>query len=245
QTSLWAGSEAARRNRAAVERALEQTGLAPLAHRLVTQLSGGERQRAVIAQTLAQDTPVLLLDEPLNNLDLSHQLEVMQLLARLHKDGKTIIVVLHDLNMAAQYCDELLLLDQGHLVARGAPAEILDPTLILEVFRVRVAVHQQGQRPYVTPLWTRTREQAAAKTQLRVHVVAGGGAASPLLEELVLHGFAPSVGIVSVFDTDYATAQRYELEVVSAPPFQPFPPKAIEQETDLSREAHMLIVAPV
>ena len=103
----------------AVAAALEATGLVPLAGRLITELSGGERQRALIAQTLAQETPVLLLDEPLNNLDLNHQLEVMQLLVRLHAAGRTIAVVVHDLNMASQYCDELVLLDQGRVAAQG------------------------------------------------------------------------------------------------------------------------------
>ena len=232
-------------DRAAVAAALEETGLSPLAGRVVTQLSGGERQRALIAQTLAQETGILLLDEPLNNLDLNHQLEIMQLLRRLHADGRTICVVLHDLNMAAQYCDELVLLDRGRLAARGEPMDILDPRVILDVFRVRVAVHRQGQRPYITPLWTRSQEVPLAGRRTRVHVIAGGGAASELIEELVLQGFAPTVGIVSVFDTDYATAQRYELEVVSAPPFQAFPPETVEQMAAQVDDADVVVVAPV
>lgn len=78
-----------------------------------------------------------------------------------------------------------------------------------------------------------------------MHVVAGGGAASGLLEQLVVHGFAPTVGIVSVFDTDYAVAERYELDVVSAPPFEPFPPEAVEEFDSLARDAEVVIVAPV
>ncbi len=229
----------------AVAAALQATGMTALAERLITKLSGGERQRAVIAQALAQETPTLLLDEPLNSLDLNHQLEIMQLLGRLHAEGRTIVVVLHDLNMAAQYCDELLLLDQGRLAARGTPSDILDPTTILEVFKVRVAVHRQGSRPYITPLWSRTSECPPVVGQRQVHVVAGGGAASGLLEELVLHGFAPTVGIVSVFDTDYDTAQRYDLEVVSSPPFQPFPPETVEQFDSLANAADVMVIAPV
>jgi len=244
------GRAGATRQRAAgdtsvVAAALHATSVTALARRPVTELSGGERQRALIAQTLAQETPVLLLDEPLNNLDLNHQLEVMQLLGRLHAEGKTIAVVLHDLNMAAQYCEELVLLDRGRVVARGTPGDILDPRLILEVFGVRVTVHRQGRRPYLTPLWLRDYEAPAAVAQTRVHVIAGGGAASELLEELVLRGLAPSVGIVSVFDSDYATAQRYELKVVSAPPFEPFPPEAVRQLEAQIREAETVIIAPV
>lgn len=228
-----------------VASALEITGLSALANRLVTELSGGERQRALIAQTLAQETPTLLLDEPLNNLDLNHQLEIMQLLHAFHSEGRTIAVILHDLNVAAQFCDELILLDNGNVITRGRPEAVLDPAVILEVFRVRVTVHRQGRRPYVTPLWSRSRDEAGGERRLRVHVIAGGGAASEVLEELVLGGFAPTVGVVSVLDTDYATAQRYELEVVSAPPFQDFPPETLVEHQALVEEADVIVVAPV
>jgi iron complex transport system ATP-binding protein len=230
---------------AAVAAALEATGVTALADRPVTELSGGERQRALIAQTLAQETPVLLLDEPLNNLDLNHQLEIMELLRTLHAAGRTIIVVLHDLNMASQYCDELLLLGQGHVIARGTPSEILDPGLILEVFKTRVAVHRQGRRPYMTPVWTQPPSSRPDPNETRVHVIAGGGAATGLIEELVMRGITPSVGVVSVFDTDYATAQAYELEVVSSPPFEPFPPEALEEFDALAERADALVVAPI
>ncbi len=233
------------RTTAPVTAALEATGLTSLADRLVTQLSGGERQRALIAQTLAQDTPTLLLDEPLNNLDLNHQLETMQLLRSLHASGRTVVVVLHDLNMAAQYCDELLLLDQGTVAARGTPEEVLDPRLILEIFKARVSVHRQGRRPYLTPVWSEPVAGPSRLEQRRVHVIAGGGAAGPLIEELVLRGFAPSVGVVSVFDTDYATAQAYELEVVSAPPFEAFTEEAMREFDAMAKEADVLVVAPV
>lgn len=229
----------------AVAEALRATGMTELAGRLVTELSGGERQRALVAQTLAQQTPILLLDEPLNNLDLNHQLEIMQLLTSLHAAGRTIAVVLHDLNMAAQYCEELVLLDQGRVAARGKTTDILDPRLILEVFKVRVAVHRQGRRPYVTPLWSGALEGPVAGSETRVHVIAGGGAASDLLEELVARGFAPTVGIVSVFDTDYTTAQRYELDVVSSPPFEPFTAQAVQESDSLTHQAEVVIVAPV
>jgi len=228
-----------------VAEVLSKTGLTALTSRPVTRLSGGERQRALIAQTLAQDTPVLLLDEPLNNLDLNHQLEIMQLLSSLHEAGRTIAVILHDLNMAAQYCDRLVLLEEGRVAAEGTPQTVLDPRLILEVFKVRVTVHHHGARPYLTPVWSRDQRLPSDRAAPRVHVVAGGGAATPLIEELVARGFAPSLGVVSVFDTDYLTAERYELEVVSAPPFQAFPIDAIQQMETLLEESEALVVAPV
>ena len=225
--------------------ALAATGLQDLSGRLITRLSGGERQRTLIAQTLAQETPTLLLDEPLNNLDLNHQLEAMQLLRELHAAGRTVVVVLHDLNMAAQYCEELVLLEQGRIAARGAPGQVLDPALILEVFKARVAVHRQGRRPYVTPVWSEPLDASRDKGRKQVHVVAGGGAATAVIEELVLAGYAPSVGIVSVFDTDYATAQSYELEVVSTPPFEPAGREALREAEALIDQAQAIIVAPM
>ncbi len=228
-----------------VAAALRATGLTELAGRPVTQLSGGERQRALIAQTLAQDTPTILLDEPLNNLDLNHQLEIMQLLRALHSRGRTIVVVLHDLNMAAQYCDELLLVDHGLLVARGNPTEVLDECLILEVFKTRVSVHRQGRRPYFTPIWSEPVAPHTCGDRGSVHVLAGGGAAGPIIEELVTRGFAPSVGIVSVFDADCATAQAYGLQVVSAPPFEPCTDEALREFDRLARQADLIVVAPV
>ena len=242
---LTSGRYASSDHEETVAAALQATGLVELAGRSITQLSGGERQRALIAQTLAQDTPALLLDEPLNNLDLNHQLEIMQLLRSLHAQGRTIVVVLHDLNMAAQFCEELLLLDQGRLAARGAPREVMDPRLILEVFKTRVSVHRQGRRPYVTPVWTEPIAHLGQDERRRVHVIAGGGAASPLLEELVTQGFAPSVGVVSVFDTDYATAQAFGLEVVSSPPFEAFTSETMQEFDELAAQADAIIVAPV
>ena len=218
--------------RCAVETALAVRPVSPtLAGRLVTGLSGGERQRALIAQTLAQQTPTLLLDEPLNNLDLNHQLEIMQLLARAPRRQAgpspwSSTTSTWPLSTATSCCCWIM----GVLAARGEPSALLDPRVILDVFRVRVAVHRQGQTTVRhAPVDEVPAASLAERAARGVHVIAGGGAASELIEELVLRGFTPTVGIVSVFDTDYATAQRYELEVVSAPPFQPFPAEPLQQ----------------
>jgi iron complex transport system ATP-binding protein len=118
---------------AAVERALEQTGLTALADRLWHQLSGGERQRAQIARALAQQPRELLLDEPTNHLDIRHQLEVLSLVSRL---PVTSVVALHDLNLAALFCDHLMVLRAGRVVAAGAAREVLTPELIADVYEV-------------------------------------------------------------------------------------------------------------
>jgi iron complex transport system ATP-binding protein len=126
---------------AAVVKALELTGMVELAERPVDALSGGQRQRAWIAMTLAQETAVILLDEPTTFLDLSHQIEVLRLLERLHRDeGRTIVMVVHDLNHATRHAHHLIALRAGKVVAAGAPAEVVTPQLLREVFSVEAEI---------------------------------------------------------------------------------------------------------
>jgi iron complex transport system ATP-binding protein len=126
---------------AAVVKALHLTAMADLAERPVDALSGGQRQRAWIAMTLAQETSVILLDEPTTFLDLSHQIEVLQLLERLNREeGRTIVMVVHDLNHATRHASHLIALKSGAVAAAGAPAEVVTPELLREVFGVEGAV---------------------------------------------------------------------------------------------------------
>ena len=140
---------------AAVARALELTGTLDLAHRPVEDLSGGQRQRVWIAMALAQETDLLLLDEPTTYLDVAHQVEVLDLLHDLNAHrGATVLMVLHDLNLAGRYADHLLALREGQVVAAGAPSDIITPALVREVFGLRAQVIQDpvAGTPLVIPL---------------------------------------------------------------------------------------------
>ncbi|GHC98698.1 ABC transporter ATP-binding protein [Zhihengliuella salsuginis] len=137
----WGGDPEA--DRAAVVRALEHTGLADKADRLWHTLSGGERQRVQIARALAQEPRELLLDEPTNHLDIRHQLELLTLVTRL---PVTSIVALHDLNLAAMFCDQLVVLKDGAVVAGGTPREVLTPALIRDVYEVDAEVRYDDAR---------------------------------------------------------------------------------------------------
>jgi iron complex transport system ATP-binding protein len=120
---------------AAVRAALEATGTADLADRPVDELSGGQRQRVWIAMALAQETGLLLLDEPTTFLDISHQIEVLDLVAELNsRDGRTIVVVLHDLNMACRYADHIVAMRDGRIVASGAPDDVITANTMRAVF---------------------------------------------------------------------------------------------------------------
>lgn len=123
-----------------VAKSLSETGLAELADHPVARLSGGQRQRVWIAMVLAQNTPILLLDEPTSFLDLAHQIELMQLLVRLKDEGRTVIAVLHDINQAARYSDHLITLANGTIAASGAPMDIVTPALIRQVYGLEAMV---------------------------------------------------------------------------------------------------------
>jgi iron complex transport system ATP-binding protein len=126
---------------AALTGALEATAISDLAGRLVDELSGGQRQRAWIAMALAQQTDLLLLDEPTTYLDLAHQVSVLELVAQLNaRDGRTIVMVLHDLNQAARYADQIVALRQGAIVAAGPPAQVITQAIVGAVFDVEVRI---------------------------------------------------------------------------------------------------------
>jgi iron complex transport system ATP-binding protein len=138
-----------------IESALEITGMDRLADRLLGELSGGQRQLAWIAMALAQDTQLLLLDEPTTFLDMAHQLEVLDVLSRLHREERrTIVMVLHDVNQAARYAQHMVALVSGQIVTSGSPREILSPRVLAEVFGIEVEVMTYGaqETPFCIPL---------------------------------------------------------------------------------------------
>ncbi|MAM11538.1 MAG: cobalamin/Fe(3+)-siderophore ABC transporter ATP-binding protein [Rhizobiaceae bacterium] len=140
---------------AAVALALDTTGTADLADRAVDELSGGQRQRVWIAMVLAQETDILLLDEPTTFLDISHQVEVLDLLTDLNrKHGTTIVMVLHDLNLAARYADHLVAMKAGRLHVAGAPEAVLTQDHIRAVFSLesRIIIDPVSARPMMLPL---------------------------------------------------------------------------------------------
>ena len=149
----------------AVASALEATRLTELSGRLVDELSGGQRQRVWVAMLLAQQTPIMLLDEPTTFLDIAHQYELMELLRTLHEEGKTVVTVLHDLNQAARYADELIVMRDGEVVATGAPVEVVTAEMIQEVFGLRALVVPDPVTgtPAVVPLDPRTAAPAPAE----------------------------------------------------------------------------------
>ncbi|MEZ3500175.1 ATP-binding cassette domain-containing protein [Pantoea sp. KPR_PJ] len=140
---------------AAVQQAMRATGVADIAAQPVDQLSGGQRQRVWIAMVLAQQTPLLLLDEPTTWLDITHQIELLELMQDLNQQhGRTLVVVLHDLNQACRYATHLIAMRSGQIIAEGRPAEIVTPALIEAVYGLRCVIVDDpvARTPMIVPL---------------------------------------------------------------------------------------------
>jgi iron complex transport system ATP-binding protein len=145
----WSSDDAA-----VVERALAMTGVSDLADRPVDSLSGGQRQRVWISMTLAQGTDLLLLDEPTTYLDLAHAIDVLDLVDDLHESGRTVVMVLHDLNLATRYSDNLVVMREGAILAQGHPRDVITAELLHEAFGLRAKVIDDpvGDRPLIVPI---------------------------------------------------------------------------------------------
>ncbi|GFM50554.1 ferric citrate ABC transporter ATP-binding protein FecE [Pseudomonas cichorii] len=139
--SLWGRLSGA--DRSSVDQALQRMELEALAERPLSDLSGGQRQRAWLAMVLAQDAAIVLLDEPTTYLDISHQVELLDLMRQLSAEGKTVITVLHDINQACRYADHLAVMQAGRLVASGTPEAVLDAELVGRVFDVQVQIMRE------------------------------------------------------------------------------------------------------
>ncbi|MFF7734438.1 ATP-binding cassette domain-containing protein [Streptomyces sp. NPDC007984] len=150
-----------------VERALAMTGVSDLADRPVDALSGGQRQRVWISMTLAQGTDLLLLDEPTTYLDLAHAVDVLDLVDDLHESGCTVVMVLHDLNLATRYSDNLVVMREGAVLAQGHPRDVITAELLQQAFGLtaRVIDDPVGDRPLIVPIG-------------RTHVLPGHGPAA-------------------------------------------------------------------
>jgi iron complex transport system ATP-binding protein len=205
---------------AAVDRALALTDTGSLAGRRVDELSGGDLQRLTLAQALAQDPSVLLLDEPTSHLDLNHRLQVLDVVRSLADGGLAVLAVFHDLDMAARYSDRLVVIAGGGVPVQGSPEEVLTRETLADVFGVAAVI---GTDPVtgtvqVLPV-VRSEAAAVAARGVRVHVVSGSGTGAAIMRRLVLEGFEVSAGALSSDDTDGAVAGALGLPMRETAPF--------------------------
>ncbi|MDK2821539.1 MAG: cobalamin transport system ATP-binding protein [Clostridia bacterium] len=228
--------------------AMELTGTLHLAHRKITELSGGEKQRVIIARALTQEPEVILLDEPTSHLDINYQTEVLDLMKKLSRENQlTVVMVLHDLNMAAQYCDYLVLLSRGKVFAQGSPQEVMTAPNIKAVYNSDVIItnHPVNNRPMLIHL-SKTDNSSSKKTDnISIHVVGGGGASSLLLQELVTFGYKVTCGVLNVGDSDWEKARALGIEIVAAPPFSAISETCYQKNLEFMKEADVVILASI
>lgn len=211
-----------------------------LADRPIEELSGGERQRVVLAQALAQDTPVLLLDEPTTHLDLRHVVEILGVARTLARDDRrTVLAILHDLNLAAAFADRVVVLDGGAAVAAGPPSSVLTTEVVRDVFGVEVETASVAGRPAFV-LSPPSPDRPAVRG--RAHVFGGAGTGASAMRALAEAGFDVSVGAVHAGDTDALLAERLNLRRVVVPPFSEIDEDAERETAALARNARVALV---
>jgi len=233
-------------DRRVVERAMVYTDVATLRKRPVTALSGGERQRAVVAMVLAQEPRIILMDEATSHLDINHRFEIMQLIERLNADqGVTAVIISHDLNLAADFCRRLILLDHGRIAADGTPAAVLTGDLLRQVYHCEIAVQHDPQSGLVNVTPARHRPGSASGQGIRVHIVAGGGAGEELMRHLALCGYTISAGVLNQGDNDTGTAQALGIQMALEKPFSPISAEALGQARTLAGQADVVVLTDV
>ena len=232
-------------------KALDRTNLLHLADHKIGTLSGGERQRAMVARALAQETDILFLDEPTAHLDINYQVEILHLVRRENLElGKTVVVVLHDLNLAAEFCDRLIMLRDGQVFAAGTPDEVITAENVQNVYGTAVWIrkHPTSGKPYVLSLGSqavarRFVEAAETAEKYRVHVICGGGSGGQVFMSLLEMGCEVTAGVINVGDTDEEAAQSLGIEYVEDAPFSPISETAERANLEFIEQADAVVVA--
>lgn len=226
------------------DQAMAFTDTLDLSDRYFNALSGGERQRALIARALVQEPTILFLDEPTAHLDINHQIEILDLVKRLNAEQNlTVILVTHDLNLAAGYCDRLILLSKGKTYCSGIPKEVITEPNIQQVYQTKVVVsyHPITGVPQVN-LVSQTPFQRYTAKKTKIHVIGGGGVSTALLRRLTIEGYPVTAGVLNINDTDEITASSLHLEVIRENPFSPISDKVIQECRRLIEQTDIVIL---
>lgn len=221
-----------------VDDALERTETTHLRDRNADDLSGGERQRILLARALAQEPSALLLDEPTASLDINHQVQVLELVEGLVEEGRAALAAIHDLDLAARYCDRLLLLYDGEICVRGRPETVLRDARLADAFETETAVTQNP----VTGTPTVAAIERRSNRNERVHVAGGGSGGAGAVRALWQAGFEVSVGLVPEGDVAADLARALDIEVITAPAFGQPAESRREAAVAHAQEADILVL---
>lgn len=227
-------------DRRIVETAMERVDVSRFADRAIGAVSGGERQRVILARALAQDAPVLLLDEPTTSLDVTRQVETLALVRQLVEEGKTAVAAIHDLDLAARFCDELMLLSGGNVVATGPPERVLDGDTVSEAFDGRAVV---GQDAITGAPTVRALPERGGSRDYHVHVIGTGHEAATTLARLVDAGFEPTIGPLTETDVAAEAARALGVETLVTAPFESLSSATLDELQHYAESADTTVMA--
>ncbi|TNJ40259.1 ABC transporter ATP-binding protein [Chlorobaculum thiosulfatiphilum] len=240
----WGGPDAADHDSA--ERAMIYTNVLDLKDRLFNQLSAGEQQRTALAMALAQEPRIIMLDESIAHLDINHSQEVLRILMNINREEKiTVLLVSHDLNLAAQIADRLMLIDKGRLVRNGSPGEVMEEELLRRVYDCDLRVRRDpfSGNPVVSGVLDAALRRPPARK--RLHVISGGGSGIELFRRLLIEGFDLTAGVLNRLDSDSEAARALDIPAVLEQPFSPVGGEALSQARRMVEAADGLVAGLV
>ena len=229
-----------------VHDALASADLLHLADRPVTRLSGGEHRRVLLARALAQQTPLLLLDEPTAHLDVTHQVDLLTLVREQTRgEGQGALAALHDLNQAAEFCDRLVLMCDGRIVAAGEPEAVLTPANLRSAYNAdaRIGCNPATGRPML--LAVAAPHRAPNSNGARAHVICGGGTGIGVLGKLVRAGFTVTAGVLNALDSDCSAATALSIDTSVEAPFSPIGAESRAAAARMIAAADVVLITPL
>jgi iron complex transport system ATP-binding protein len=231
---------------AIVERAMVYTDVVGMRDRQFAELSGGEKQRTIVAMALAQEPRMILLDEATSHLDMNHRMEVMQIVERLNREqGVTVLMISHDLNLAAEFCQRLILMDHGQIVADGKPLEVLNEDVLRGVYQCDVLVQHDQVSGLVSVVPARRLAAGHGGRGLRAHVIAGGCCAEEIFRRLCLCEYTVTCGVLNQGDSDTGFADALGIQTALEKPFSPIGQSALDSAMEMAKAADFVVLCGV
>ena len=226
-----------------IESAMEATDVLDLRHSKVSELSGGERQRVFIARALAQNTSIIVMDEPTANLDIQYQLKILKLMREYTKKGICVVTAIHDLSLASRYADKLILLNDGKVISTGLPEEVLISENIKTSYGISALVYNDPLTGKTT-LSTNDESQVSVDVQSKslVHVICGGGTGGRLIHSLIDAGIKVTAGPLGSGDTDRMVMDILGVNYIPTMAFAPINKDLARDHTEMVNAAELVIL---
>ncbi|NLY46106.1 MAG: ABC transporter ATP-binding protein [Tissierella sp.] len=229
-----------------VNESLELTYTLNLKDRIINQISGGERQRAIIAKALAQKPAIILLDEPTSNLDINHQMDILNLLKKLnHENGLTVVLVIHDINLACRYSDEIILLHKGKILGIGAPEEVITVENMEDAYDMKVALEKNKYTDtiHLTPIEIKEKNKNFKNN--KVHIICGGGSGQEIINKLYSEGFELSLGVLNIGDSDWEHGRNLNIPMVEEIPFSGISNQSYQENVEVMNKSDIIVISNV